>query len=129
MKFGKSVPHALAISNDGDCLYIAIDEEDGGSRLIRFNNMLVANDAEQLQYEPPFNGQQGRYLVVVDTVRFGDSTRLNRRITSLAVDPRQGTDNLVITCGDFENEPNLYYMTIHLIFSSKDFWCCVSLFD
>ena len=111
MKFGKSVPHALAISNDGDCLYIAIDEEDGGSRLIRFNNMLVANDAEQLQYEPPFNGQQGRYLVVVDTVRFGDSTRLNRRITSLAVDPRQGTDNLVITCGDFENEPNLYYMT------------------
>ena len=111
MKFGKSVPHALAISNDGDCLYISIDEEDGGSRLIRINNLLAANDAEQLQYEPPFNGQPGRYLVVVDTVRFGDSTRLNRRITSLAMDPRQGANNLVITCGDFENEPNLYYMT------------------
>ena len=111
INFKKSVPHALAISNDGNCLYIAIDEVDGGSRLVRINNMLAANNAEQLQYEPPYMGQPGKYLVQVDTVFFGDSNRLQRRITSLAFDPRDGEDNLVITCGDFEDAPNLYYMT------------------
>ncbi len=111
INFRQSVPHTFAISNDGDCLYIAIDEPDGGSRLIRFNNLLAANNAIELHYEPPFNGQHGVYLVEVDTVNFGDSNRLHRRITSMSVDPREGTDNLVVTCGDFENEPNLYYIT------------------
>ncbi|MBR0073186.1 MAG: T9SS type A sorting domain-containing protein [Bacteroidales bacterium] len=111
ISFGASVPHALAISNDGNCLYIAIDDAEGGSRIVRINNLLEANDAQDLQYEPPYMGQPGRYKVVVDTMFFGDSNKIGRKITSLAVDPRQGQDNLVVTCGDFVNAPNLYYIT------------------
>jgi hypothetical protein len=111
IKFWQSVPHAFAISNDGNCLYIAIDEVDGGSRLVRINNLLAGNDAAKLEYEPPYLGQAGSYIVEVDTISFGDSNRLNRRITSLAIDPRQGSDNLVVTCGDFVDAPNLYYIT------------------
>ena len=109
INFRKSVPHCLAISNDGDCLYIAIDDVDGGSRLIRFKNLLSGNSATVLSYYPGVSDSP--CVIDVDTVVFNGSNKLARRITSIAVDPRQGTDNIVVTCGDFDDEPNLYYIT------------------
>ena len=109
INFGESIPHQFAISNDGNCLYIAIDDMAGGSRLVRFNNLLDGTTAAQLGYYPGV--ENPLYVVSVDTIVFGDTNYLNRRITSIAVDPRDGTDNIVVTCGDFYDEPNLYYIT------------------
>ena len=106
---GKSVPHVLAISPDGNCLYTAIDEAKGGSRLIRFRNLLASTKSNELTYYT--GGQSSTSVLKVDTIVFGDTNILQRRITSIAVDPRNGEDNIVVTCGDFENTPNMYYIS------------------
>lgn len=107
--FKKSVPHAMAITKDGDCMFIAIDDQAGGSRLIRYKNMNQGVIANDFAYYPGV--QNPSYVVEVDTLSFGDTNLLGRKITSISVDPRDGQDNIVVTCGDFVNEPNLYYIT------------------
>ncbi|MBR5029061.1 MAG: T9SS type A sorting domain-containing protein, partial [Bacteroidales bacterium] len=109
INFKKSVPTKFAISNDGNCLYIAIDDSEGGSRLIRFNKLLEANNSTELNYYPGM--ETPSYVVEVDTVLFDNSKLLSRRITSVSVDPRDGTDNIVVTCGDFGEGNNMYYIS------------------
>lgn len=110
MSFGATAkPHAMAITKDGNTLYVSVDEVDGsGSRLIRISDLLKGTQSSQLEYYPV--GAENCVLKI-DTLEFNGSKLLPRTITSVATDPR-GNDNIVVTCGDFNDEvANMYYIT------------------
>lgn len=112
MSFGAtSQPHAMAISKDGNSLYVSLDLVDGkGSFLLRIRDLLKGTKSSELEYYP--NVTDNNYCVLkIDTVEFNGSKLLPRTITSIATDPR-GNDNIIVTCGDFNAElPNMYYIT------------------
>ena len=106
IEFNESVPHAMAISKDGDCLFVSIDRSDSTTRLVRIKNLLSGETDGVNLYQP-----DNTHGFVVDTLVLGDTNFLRRPITSISYDPRDGRDNVIVTCGGFENTPNIYYIT------------------
>ena len=105
-------PHAMAISKDGNTLYVSVDRVDGeGSSIIRFRNLLYGNSASELEYYQTLVGDESTCVLDIDTLEFYGEKTLPRTITSIATDPR-GNDNIIVTCGDFNSEvANMYYIT------------------
>lgn len=101
MELGTSVARVLAISEDGDCLFIGAESANGGSYLIRVRKIATVDPSiigvfETNPYAP------GETLV--DTI-----ITATRVITSIAVDPN--ADNIVVTCKGEQNGGNeMYYV-------------------
>lgn len=97
-----SEPRALAISEDGDCLFVAAKkpDSDGGSLLIRIRNLATVDPNESGVFDFGATTQQ----TLVDTI-----ITETRVITSIAVDPNG--DNLVVTCkGEQNGGHEMYYV-------------------
>ena len=101
MELGTSVARVLAISEDGDCLFIGAESANGGSYLIRVRKIATVDPSiigvfETNPYAP------GETLV--DTI-----ITATRVITSIAVDPNG--DNIVVTCkGEQNGGHEMYYV-------------------
>ncbi len=102
MELKTSVARVLAISEDGDCLFVGAESANGGSYLIRVRKIATV--------DPSINGvfSTNPYApgeTLVDTI-----ITETRVITSIAVDPNG--DNLVVTCkGEQNGGHNMYYVT------------------
>ena len=107
-------PGVMAVSNDGDALFIALQDTLGQSMVIRCSNLLAANPNSvqaaqgQLNYEKDYVGMTR--ITLFDTISLSDGSFLfDRPITSLSVDP--STDNLVITFGGQGEASNVLFVS------------------
>lgn len=92
-----SMARVLAISEDGDCLFIGAESADSGSYLIRVRKIATVNPETVGVFES--DGE-----TIVDTI-----ITEARVITSIAVDPNG--DNIVVTCkGEQNGGHNMYYV-------------------
>jgi hypothetical protein len=97
-------PRCAVISRDGRTIYAAAyDTEARRSMLFRIKGIDQANYCDN-----PFNvrntidGSSLSYIVV-DTMKVDGSVWIERAISSIAVDPREGQDRLIITFEDYSD--------------------------
>lgn len=103
-----NVIHAIAVSQDGNTLYLTIDNPvKGTSKLVRVSGFnTVDYSLSNFQIRQQMNHDLNNY-VLNDTVLF----EFNRIITSLNVNPRNGQDGLLITFGGFADSlANVVYI-------------------
>ncbi len=95
-----SVARVLAISEDGDCLFVGSESLQGGSDLIRVRNLATVDPSVNGVFDPSSPFRQ----TIIDTII--TSTRV---ITSIAVDPNG--DNIVVTYkGEQNGGHEMYYV-------------------
>lgn len=109
--------HAMAVSNDGDAIFInVVNDTTGESFIVRVYNITAANPNDiqlcnsQLEFCKDWDGMMR--ITLFDTILFNGSPWLHRPVTSMVFDPRANTDNLIITLGGFDTTgtPNIYYV-------------------
>ncbi len=101
----KSKAKALAISSDGDCLFIAAEDSTGTSTLIRVRKLATTDESIIGAFEPGSSYKE----TVTDTIVFGSNPYLARSISSLTMDPNN--DNLIVTCAGISSDiANMYYI-------------------
>ena len=110
----------IAFSRDGQSIYINVYNDTTGRnfifRLYDFTNTNV-NDAMTFKRQLSFSKDDPDYpdnprVTHFDTIFDANGNWFNRPVTSIAVDPRPGQDNLVITFGGYDNngDPNVVYV-------------------
>ena len=110
----------VAFSRDGRNVYIAVSNDSTGkSFLFRIwdYNKINANNASEItsatfrfQKDNPDYPENPR-ITHYDTIFAADGNWFNRPITSIAVDPRDGKDNLILTFGKYNNgDANMVYI-------------------
>lgn len=95
----------VAISRDGDCAFVVVDSANTSfiARVHGFNS--VDYTATMSQIRDMVNYKIRTRLTTTDTIMVNDSSYLfGRHISSIAVDPRDGKDAIVVTFDGFENE-------------------------
>lgn len=95
----ESVVRALAITQDGENLFIAAEETDGGSVLVRVRGLASADPNAIGAFTPNGPNQQTR----IDTILITE-----RVITSIALSADGNT--AIVTCAGEEDGSNLYYI-------------------
>ena len=95
----ESVVRALAITQDGENLFIAAEETDGGSVLVRVRGLASADPNVIGAFTPNGPKQQTRIDTVLNTERV---------ITSIALSADGNT--AIVTCAGEEDGSNLYYI-------------------
>lgn len=102
INMGGSVAKALAVTEDGDCLFIAAEKPQGGSDFIRIRNLNAVDPAYQngAGFQPGSIYQE----TIIDTIKTTNSV-----ITSISVDPI--SNSVVITCDGSADEANVYLIT------------------
>ena len=95
----ESVVRAMAITEDGNCLYIGVENSNGGSEVVRVRELATVNPRESGVFTPngPYQG------TVIDTILSTD-----RVITSMSVSFKN--DRLVVTCAGEGDGNNFYYV-------------------
>lgn len=95
----ESIVRALAITQDGENLFIAAEETDGGSVLVRVRNLASANQNITGAFTPNGPNQQ----TIIDTV-----LTTERVITSVSLSSNGNV--AIVTCAGDEEGSNLYYI-------------------
>ncbi len=95
----ESVVRALAITQDGENLFIAAEETDGGSVLVRVRGLASADPNAIGAFTPNGPNQQTRIDTILNTERV---------ITSIALSADGNT--AIVTCAGEEDGSNLYYI-------------------
>lgn len=95
----ESVVRALAITQDGENLFIAAEETDGGSVLVRVRNLASANQNITGAFTPNGPNQQ----TIIDTI-----LTTERVITSVSLSSNGNV--AIVTCAGDEEGSNLYYI-------------------
>lgn len=95
----ESVVRALAITQDGENLFIAAEETDGGSVLVRVRGLASADPNVIGAFTPNGPKQQTRIDTILNTERV---------ITSIALSADGNT--AIVTCAGEEDGSNLYYI-------------------
>ena len=95
----ESVVRALAITQDGENLFIAAEETDGGSVLVRVRNLASANQNITGAFTPNGPNQQ----TIIDTI-----LNTERVITSVSLSSNGNV--AIVTCAGDEEGSNLYYI-------------------
>lgn len=95
----ESVVRALAITQDGENLFIAAEETDGGSVLVRVRNLASADQTITGAFTPNGPNQQ----TIIDTI-----LTTERVITSVSLSSNGNV--AVVTCAGDEEGSNLYYI-------------------
>ncbi len=95
----ESVVRALAITQDGENLFIAAEETDGGSVLVRVRNLASANQNITGAFTPNGPNQQ----TIIDTI-----LTTERVITSVSLSLNGNV--AIVTCAGDEEGSNLYYI-------------------
>lgn len=95
----ESVVRALAITQDGENLFIAAEETDGGSVLVRVRNLASADQTITGAFTPNGPNQQ----TIIDTI-----LTTERVITSVSLSSNGNV--AIVTCAGDEEGSNLYYI-------------------
>ena len=95
----ESIVRALAITQDGENLFIAAEETDGGSVLVRVRNLASANQTITGAFTPNGPNQQ----TIIDTI-----LTTERVITSVSLSSNGNV--AIVTCAGDEEGSNLYYI-------------------
>ena len=113
--YGYSV-RDFAFSRDGKSIYINVVEDATDKsfifRVYDFEKTNVNNSTTfkaQLAFTRDFDGMSR--ITHFDTIFASDGGFFKRPLTSIAVDPRDGQDNLILTFGGYQTlEPNVVYV-------------------
>lgn len=106
----------IAFSRDGTNIFAAVTEDATGKsyimRVYNFTGVDVNNPVEmkrQLNFKPDDTAfTTNPRVTLYDTIFSATGDFFNRPISSIAVDPREGQDNLIITFSDYnDGEPNM----------------------
>lgn len=107
-------PGVMAVSNDGDALFIALSDTLGQSMIIRCSNLLAANPSNtqaaqgQLNFEKDYEGMTR--ITLFDTIKLADhSFFFDRPVTAIAMDPN--SDAMVISFGGEGEAANVLYVS------------------
>ena len=110
----------IAFSRDGKSVFInVINDSTGRSYIFRiydFNNINVNNIMDiksklTFSKDDPINYPNNPRVTHFDTIFAADGNWFNRPVTSFAVDPRDGQDNLIVTFGGYDNaDANMVYI-------------------
>lgn len=102
------------MSNDGNTVFVVVENDSTNTSFVArvkgFNNVNYFQSVHEVRDAMKYN-VTGR-VTTTDTLRFADdSYTFSRRISSIAIDPRDGKDNIVITFDGFgNNAPNVVYV-------------------
>lgn len=104
----------LAPSNNGDAIFFEVIDTLGEQHyMLRVANINACNlndptNTDVINWEGIYEGMPR--ITTIDTIFFnGANYRINRPITCIAVDPREGKDMVVVALGGNDaNTPNLY---------------------
>lgn len=106
------------ISNDGRFVYCsAVDQRAGRSMLFRiggFENIDFTKRNDLISSDMDYTN--GDRVLYIDTLKVNDSKWFNRAISSIAVDPREGYDRLVLTFEGYTEE----YDNIAIVNNASD---------
>lgn len=102
----------IAVSNNGDALFVAVnDEETKQSFIVRVSGIIDSVDysAGNVSIFNDLNLGVGRWMntaarLKCDTLMISESIYMPRMISSLKVDPRPGTDALLVTFEGYGSE-------------------------
>lgn len=104
----------IKFSRDGKSIYVAVSEDTTGNNYIvrLYNyNIVDANDPVTMKSRLKFSKRidtTGYRVVKVDTIFAANGDFFHRPISSIAVDPRDGQDNLLVTLAGYgSNESNM----------------------
>lgn len=101
----------MATSNDGNILYLAVNNKSNGrSYVYRISGIMSNVDYSGTITEIMGQLTFGSVDWALDTTRLA-GTVFNRNISSIAIDPRDNKDNLIITFQGHSNDRNLAYVT------------------
>ena len=110
----------IIFSRDGKSIFIVVSNNTTGKSFVFRLYDIVNTDVNdftnmkiQLNFsiDDPIHNPNNPRVTHFDTIFASDGNYFNRPITSLAIDPRDGQDNLIITFGDYNNgDPNLVYV-------------------
>jgi len=117
---GNSKTHCnlVAISNDGDCVFIAMENDSTKENyIVRVHGLNNVNyNAEPYQIASAMRYNNNLRVTHTDTLcLWQDSVyMIPRHIASFAVDPRDGEDNIIVTFDGYDtaftNVPNVVYI-------------------
>ena len=97
-------PRCAVISRDGRKIYAAAyDTETHRSMLFRISGIDQANYCDNpYDVRNTIDGSALSYITV-DTLKVNGSVWIERPISNIAVDPRDGQDRLILTCEDYSD--------------------------
>ena len=110
---------AIQVSNNGDCLYVSVkNSTDGRVYVVRLRGIVTKVDYNQpvvevfklLNHGVSARSNPGTVLEL-DTIHFNSDIWFNRSVSSIAFDPRPGTDAAIVTFQDYGTDGNVLYIT------------------
>lgn len=108
---GQSVGE-IAFSRDGKSILInVIIDSTGESFIFRIYNFVYADANDDLEFNKQVDFQSTSRITYFDTIYDANGQLFRRPITSIAVDPREGQDNIILTFGGYQiMAPNMVYI-------------------
>ena len=110
----------LAFSRDGKSIYIHVYNNNDNRgfifRLYDYNNtnvnkIMTMKNQLSFSKDDPINYPDNPRITHFDTIFAADGNWFNRPVTSIAVDPRDGQDNIVLTFGGYNSgDANMVYV-------------------
>lgn len=98
----------MAISNDGNNLYVAVNNASQSQSFIyRISGFLTNVNYSNTISETRNYLSYGAVDWALDTVRISGATMFPRCISSISVDPREGNDHIVVTFQGYGNGSNV----------------------
>ncbi len=104
----------VKFSQDGKSIYVAVNEEtSGNSYIIRLYNFNTINANDPIEMKSRLKWTKnidttGYRVIRHDTILAANGDFFHRRISSIAIDPRKGQDNILVTFDGYgSSEPNM----------------------
>lgn len=105
---------AVKFSRDGKSIYVAVNEDaTGNNYIIRLYNYHIINANDPIEMKSRLKWTKtidttGYRVMRHDTILAANGDFFHRRISSIAIDPRDGQDNLLISFDGYgSTEPNM----------------------
>lgn len=113
-----SSPHTYirqgVLSHDGDCAFVVVENDSlNQSFIARVHGLNSANYNQSIsEISKQIDCQPSTRITVMDTLMASaDSRFFGRRISSIAIDPREGKDAVIVTFDGFGSDsPNVVYI-------------------
>ena len=116
---GIQAPHwyvrQAIFSKDGDCVFVVVENDTLNKSFIArvhgFNGVDYRMSVHEIR--DAFNYKIQTRRTITDTIMVNDSSYIfNRRISSIAVDPRDGYDGIIVTFDGYNNNaPSVAYIS------------------
>lgn len=103
-----------AMSKDGDCVFVVVEDKEAKTSFVArvhgFNSVDYTMDVPAVRSAVDY--KVDTRVTHTDTIQAGDTTYFfPRRISSIAIDPRDGKDAIVLTFDGYNNdEANVVYI-------------------